>query len=149
VHRRYLWYLLRHKWFVLIAGLRTKAPLWRLLIHDWSKFLPDEYFPYAQRFYGAGKDVDAMQAAFDRAWLAHQHRQPHHWQHWILKEDSGGNKLLPMPEHFVREMVADWAGAGRAITRKWGVQAWYERNRSKIQLHPISRERVEELLRHM
>jgi hypothetical protein len=39
-HVRYLSYVVRHKWFVLLAGIKTGAPLWRLLIHDWSKFAP-------------------------------------------------------------------------------------------------------------
>jgi hypothetical protein len=42
----------RHKWFVLLAGLKTGAPLWRLIIHDWSKFTPAERGPYVRPFYG-------------------------------------------------------------------------------------------------
>ena len=30
-HWLYLKYLMRHKWFVFVAGLRTGAPLWRLI----------------------------------------------------------------------------------------------------------------------
>ena len=44
-HLRYLGYVLRHKWFVLVAGLKVGAPLWRLLIHDWSKFTAAEWGP--------------------------------------------------------------------------------------------------------
>ena len=161
-HFKYAKYLIRHKWFVFVAGLRTKAPLWRLVIHDWSKFLPCEWRPYARYFYGNLPDWDivkrqipsysyngtkqAASVAFDMAWLHHQHRNPHHWQHWVLREDSGATKLLPMPENFVREMVADWMGAGRAITGKWETAAWYEKNREKIQLNESTREKVEQLL---
>ena len=159
-HLRYAKYLLRHKWFVFLAGLQTKAPLWRLLIHDWSKFLPCEWIPYAAYFYGKlawlkDNEPDDYRywtlaqpyiAAFDRAWLHHQHRNPHHWQHWVLREDSGATKLLPMPEYFVREMVADWAGAGRAITGKWDVAKWYAANSAKIQLNEQSRRTAETLL---
>ena len=38
--------------FCLCGRTETKAPIWLLIIHDWSKFLPDEFFPYAQYFYG-------------------------------------------------------------------------------------------------
>lgn len=38
-HWNYFKYVIRHKWFVFIAGLQTGAPLWRLIIHDWTKFL--------------------------------------------------------------------------------------------------------------
>lgn len=187
-HFRYLSYVVRHKWFVLLAGLKTGAPLWRLVIHDWSKFTPAEWGPYVANFYGRSATdvahdwyqrevstaransgfgqigdghhqaimaeeqrrkqiiIEARTLAFDRAWLHHQHANPHHWQHWILREDSGALKLLPMPEHFIREMVADWMGAGRAITGRWEAGEWYDRNRETIALDEITRIKVEGLL---
>jgi len=158
-HVKYLSYVVRHKWFVLVAGLKTGAPLWRLIIHDWSKFTPREWFAYARFFYGRNTTkivgatgpagfttADAVRARFDRAWLQHQHRNPHHWQHWVLREDNGGTRTLPMPEHFIREMVADWMGAGRAITGEWEARTWYASNREKMVLHRHTRARVEQLL---
>lgn len=159
-HLRYLSYVARHKWWVLVAGLRTGAPLWRLVIHDWSKFTPAEWGPYVAYFYGERERlkrteaddyryavaVEPYERAFDRAWLHHQHANPHHWQHWTLREDSGAVKLLAMPEAFVREMVADWMGAGRAITGRWEVAEWYAKNREVIQLHPDTRPLVESLI---
>jgi len=56
-------------------------------------------------------------------------------QHWVLREDDGKTKYLEMPDNFAREMVADWCGAGRAITGKWEVWKWYEKNRERIMLH--------------
>jgi hypothetical protein len=53
-HLRYLSYVVCHKWFVFVAGLKTGAPFWRLLIHDWSKFMPSEWRPYVLSFYGPG-----------------------------------------------------------------------------------------------
>jgi Family of unknown function (DUF5662) len=141
-HFEYAAYVARHKWFVLLAGLKTGAPIWRLLIHDWSKLTPAEWSPYVRNFYTDRKD----QAAFDRAWLHHQHRNPHHWQHWLLREDDGDTKALPMPESLVREMVADWMGAGRAITGKWDVVSWYAKNRSKIVLESGTRLAVDALV---
>lgn len=161
-HIKYLRYLLRHKWFVFVAGLHTGVPLWRLIIHDWSKFLPSEWFAYARFFYGNLPCWDQVKLAcpaydyrntregarelFEKAWLHHQHHNPHHWQHWILREDSGGTKALPMPNHYLREMVADWMGAGRAITGKWDAPNWYAKNRDIIVLHPATRPEIERLL---
>lgn len=142
---QYAWYVARHKYFVFVAGRKTRAPLWRLLIHDWSKMSAAEWKPYVDSFYGPGR-TPAVRAAFDAAWLHHQHRNPHHWQHWLLREDNGNLKFLKMPDNFVREMVADWAGAGRAITGKWEIKEWYEKNRDKIQLHEHTRDRVEALI---
>lgn len=137
---KYLNYVLRHKWFVLKAGLELKVNLWQLLIHDLSKFLPDEFIPYARYFNGdypdwhevkyqnyTGPTKQSVAREFDKAWLKHQHRNPHHWQHWVLREDSGAIKLLPMPDRYRREMLADWIGAGLAITGKLEVWNWYEK----------------------
>lgn len=163
-HFKYAVYLARHKWFVFVAGLRIGAPLWRLIIHDWSKLLPCEWFPYARNFYGdyawytlvdstlkyqpgfTGRGMAQVRAEFDRAWLHHQHANPHHWQHWNLREDSGEQKVLEMPIHFASEMVADWMGAGRAITGKWEAAEWYAKNREIIRIHPTTRVIVENIL---
>ncbi len=162
-HLSYAGYVARHKWFVFRAGLRTKAPLWRLLIHDWSKLSPAEWGAYVESFYkpfdpsiGRGEGqagvelVDRLKAErkarFNAAWLHHQHRNPHHWQHWLLREDDGPTLALEMPEPLIREMVADWMGAGRAITGKWEVGSWYAANRDKIVLAPGTRSLVDALV---
>jgi hypothetical protein len=146
-HWRYLKYVVRHKWFVLVAGRKTGAPLWRLLIHDWSKFSPAEWFPYVENFYGEKTD-DAVEIAnrkqaFRYAFLHHLHRNAHHWEHWV---QPGKGIAQPMPERFIREMVADWMGAGRAITGRWEVHEWYSKNKPTINLHPVTAGRVQNLL---
>ncbi|KPK66807.1 MAG: hypothetical protein AMS21_00930 [Gemmatimonas sp. SG8_38_2] len=131
--------MIRHKWYVFIECIKLGL-WWRGLVHDLSKFLPSEWFAYANYFYG---DVDG--AAFDIAWLRHQHRNPHHWQYWLLREDSGTVKALEMPYIYAFEMVADWRGAGMA-QGKPDTLAWYEANRGKMHLHKATRVLVEDLL---
>lgn len=46
--------LLLHKWYVLLAGRIIGVSLWRLIIHDWSKFSPTEFFRYARYKYRDG-----------------------------------------------------------------------------------------------
>lgn len=143
----YIKYVLRHKWFVFRAGLVIGAPIWRLLVHDMSKFRPSELVPYAKTFYdvdGTGNYVPTYE--FNEAWLQHIHRNPHHWQFWILRFDDGGTKKLHMPKEYVLEMVADWAGAGRAITGKWDVMTWYENTKDKRALSSVTQLRVERAL---
>ena len=143
-HLRYLWYVIRHKWFVLLAGYKIRVPLWQLIIHDWSKFSKAEWWPYVRKFYT--EQFDAYDE-FDKAWLHHQHKNPHHWQHWVLRKDDGRTKIMTMPTRYVYEMVADWMGAGRAITGRWEVADWYEANKDKILLAPDTRWMVESILR--
>lgn len=137
-HLKYASYIIRHKYFVFMAGVAMKVSLWRLIKHDWSKFLPSEWFPYALYF-----NADGSEAAFNHAWLLHQHRNDHHWQHWVLRNDDGTTNCLPMPEKVWREMIADWMGAGRAITGRWECGEWYAKNRDRIQLHDETRKQVD------
>lgn len=146
-HFAYLGYVLRHKWFVMLACHRVGASLWRALWHDMSKFHPAEWGPYARTFYGPGGVArHAQDPLFDAAWLHHQHRNAHHWQHWqhwLLRRKSGDVTPLEMPRACALEMVADWMGAGRAITGGWEYQAWYAENRDTMLLHPDTRALVE------
>jgi hypothetical protein len=147
----YLKYVLRHKWFVYVAMIKIKSAPTELAIlaftHDMSKFLPVEFGPYAKTFYdknGAKQYQPDMD--FDTAWNHHQKANKHHWQYWILNMDSGETRILPMDDIYIYEMVADWMGAGRAITGRWEVGEWYKKNHDKMKLHPYSREIAEAII---
>lgn len=152
--------MVRHKWFVFVEACRLGVP-WLGFLHDWSKLLPDEFVPYARFFYGnwpkapeiwrrcpsyTGPTEGSVARDFDMAWLIHQHRNKHHWQYWLLVQDSDDDKILPMPDKCRCEMLADWRGAGRAITGKDNTKAWYNANQSKMQLHPTTRKWAESQL---
>lgn len=146
-HLAYLIYLLRHKWFVAVAGRKLKLSWWRILTHDLSKFRPSEWFPYARTFYDStGRKQYNESSEFDVAWLKHQHRNSHHWQYWLLRQDDGGFKNIEMRYMDIIEMVSDWMGAGRAITGRWEVQQWYEKNNTKMSLHQNTKMKVEKIL---
>ncbi len=144
---KYLSYVVRHKWYVMVGCFKCGL-IWRGLVHDLSKFRPSEFFPYARHFYGpdshhkdgshAAKGGDTGDEAFDFAWLLHQKRNRHHWQWWILPEDEGGVKVLPMREPHLTEMICDWKGAGRAQGHGDDVVPWYRKNRPKMQLHLLT-----------
>lgn len=137
---QYLWYVIRHKWFVFLAGLRTGAPLSLLILHDSSKFSREEWGPYVDKFY---RDKHPLTSEnFLKAFRSHSKKNPHHWQYWSERRNSPE----AIPDHYLREMVADWMGAGRAITGKWDVDEWYAKNKDKIQLHPATRGAVEQLI---
>lgn len=192
---KYLWYVIRHKWYVMLAcfGYRKAhtGMIWLGLLHDWSKFLPSEFFPYAEHFYGewakkncykcvsivgnqckynysgigqgeqavsckdylrsgAGvrdktgyyKPTDTGDPAFDFAWLLHQKRNKHHWQWWLLPEDEGGVKVLPIQPKYRLEMLCDWLGASAAQGHGGDLESvakWYDQNGHKMQLHPDTR----------
>lgn len=154
----YISYLLRHKWFVLIECWK-RGLYWRGIVHDASKLRPSEFFPYVNFFFGKDgradevrrqrkktgyyKATDTGDDAFDFAWLLHQKRNRHHWQFWILPEDEGSVKVLPMPLVDRLEMISDWIGAGRAQGYITNTREWWEMNKSKMTFHPDTRTWIE------
>ena len=117
----YLKVLLKHKWYVFLAGVRLGGiPLWRLIIHDWSKFGLWEFDRYAANFHGdytvSAVDRDHIDEEFAIGWLHHENLNPHHVGYWIPRTGQYADTILRMPDTFVREMVADMQGASVAYT---------------------------------
>jgi hypothetical protein len=148
---RYMLKTLHHKWFVFWFGLKTKAPLWRLLIHDWTKFTQYELPAYADWFFGDQKN----EIFFAHAWNHHHKSNPHHWEYWIpvtahSKSSIPAGIPLPMPEWAVREMIADWLGAERSYNgmtppslSEW---PWYNATRPEMRFHPDTSVLVDRVL---
>jgi len=135
-HWKYLVYLLRHKWWVILYGRKLCVPFGRLLAHDLSKFLPDEWFPYANYFYGSGD------SRFQQAWKKHLVRNNHHWDFWANQQYG-----LPMPDVVIREMIADWMSVGKIKGNN--AKDWYEQRKDKMTLDPNTRHSVEVYLRYV
>lgn len=171
-HLKNLSYILRHKWHVFNMGLKYRVWWYQLVLHDLSKFTPTEWFGYTNYFYARetvkkrlallalhpDREVvreesaeltallDHWKAKFNEAWNHHQKANKHHWQYWVLRNDDGKVVALKMPDRFVREMVADWAGASLAIRGYDDTLNWYAKNRDLMMLHEETRKRVEELI---
>ena len=127
---KYLRYVLVHKWWVFYAGVRLGGiPIWQLFIHDWSKFGAAEWKPYVdfQPYHGKIETApEDIKLAFNAAFEHHLSVNPHHWKYWNGVE---------IPLVYTREMLADWYGAGRAISGKIDVAGWYEKNKANMKLH--------------
>lgn len=153
-HWKYLGYVVRHRWFVFLEACKLGIP-WRGLMHDMSKFRPSEWLPYAEHFKGGiqrGRDSTGYYCAgntgdakFDFARHLHQKRNPHHWQWWVLQLNHELTKVLPMPDKYRREMLADWRGAGRAQGTP-DTRAWYIKHYHDIILHEDTRQWLDEQL---
>ena len=150
---KYAAYLVRHCWYVRKMCWKNGL-YWQGLVHDLSKWRPSEFIPYARYFYGNYPKYSEVwgdhrlyvsffkedaERQFDVAWLLHQNRNPHHWQYWVLHEDSGGEKVLPIPTKYLKEMLCDWWGASVATGNGGNSKNWYEQNKGHTRLHPDSR----------
>lgn len=125
--------------------------------HDRSKYtkLPDaeyyydlkcEYDAYANYFYE--HRTPEVEKAFNYAWLAHIHANPHHWQHWLLQNDDPdiGLKPLDMPYVFIVEMICDHWSFSWKENRLTEIFEWYDKNKAGIIFSPKTRATYESIL---
>lgn len=146
---KYILTVLKHKWFVFLACRKIgHIPLWRAIIHDWSKFTSSEYKPYRDKVLNNGETKNVREYGY--AWLHHQNHNPHHWEYWkffwqgdphfydgLIKNDC-----FPMPETYIWEMIADWMGSSKLYTQSWDITDWVPENLSKMQFHPETKDKV-------
>ncbi len=132
---------------------------WRGIVHDMSKFGLNQFLSYARYFYNRdgssrSKVSELDQLQLNLNWLHHQHRNKHHFQNWILIQDSGREILIQMPQKYVKEMISDWFSAGKVLQRHnyndfREVRSWYTINKHNIRLHPNTRKYVEKLINYV
>lgn len=118
-----------------------------ILSHDQSKYEPDEYYAYDAYFYGSEK-TQQVKDDFKRAWLLHIHRNPHHWQHWILNNDEPeeGETLLEMPHEQILAMICDWWSFSWKTGDLYEIFNWYDGHKDYIKLNAKTRATVEDIL---
>ena len=114
--------------------------------HDKSKFSEEEYAPYDDYFYG--EKTEAVEKAFNYAWLHHIHHNPHHWQYWVLQNDDEPEETLEMPYEYVVEMICDWWSFSFAKGNPMEIFDWYEQHKH-MKLHDNTRKLVEDFLKRI
>ena len=153
-------YLINHKQNVLNAfeWIREFLPElipdsfkgeWQIrFAHDQSKNEADEYDAYDAYFYGNNRSFECVQN-FQKAWLLHVHRNPHHWQHWVLINDDPeeGEIILDMPYEYIIEMICDWWSFGWSNGTLDEIFSWYDKHSKYMKLSDKTREIVEDILR--
>lgn len=121
-----------------------------ILHHDDSKTSVDEYDAYDAYFYGGNRSFEVVEN-FNRAWLLHIHRNPHHWQYWILRNDDPdeGEILIDMPDCYIIEMICDWWSFSWKQNNLTEIFKWYEERKDYIKLSSYTRQKVENILNKM
>ncbi len=132
----------QHIAYVRQAGQVIGVPHLLLHNHDQSKFGVEEFPYYARNFFGDKADP----AGWGAAWNHHENHNPHHWGHWISRTGKDAGKPLPMPRHYVQEMVADWHGAGRAYQGSWDISAWIAKQGPGFNLHDETERLIDEVM---
>lgn len=150
-------YLEQHKGNIL-KGLRwiqenlpdiaVGAVEWQIeFAHDESKSHSDEYEAYDAYFYGGNRSYKVVQD-FNKAWLLHIHRNPHHWQYWVLINDDPKESMiiLDMPYNYILEMICDWWSFSWQKKNLFDIFNWYDEHKDYMKLSDLTRETVEMIL---
>lgn len=120
---------------------------WQICLnHDHSKTEPDEYEAYDAYFYGGNRSFDVVQN-LNKAWLLHIHRNPHHWQYWVLINDESneGEIVIQMPHNYIIEMICDWWAFSWNKGDLTAIFSWYEERKNYIKIHKNTRKTVEDI----
>lgn len=125
----------------------TSAGWQTIFAHDQSKNEPDEYEAYDAYFYGNNRSYNVVEN-YRRAWLLHIHRNPHHWQHWVLINDDPkeGEVVLEMPYDYILEMICDWWSFSLNKGMPNEIFSWYDEHSAYMKLAPNTRKTVEDIL---
>jgi hypothetical protein len=136
---QYATYVIKHKAMILRLSRKWGVPLWQALIHDLSRFLPSEFIPSANYFFGAYKRGYVWKRGespkYDAARDLHERRNPHHAAYWAGR---------PIPLLYIREMLCDWDAAGQAKGKP--INEWYTAHRHSLPLHPDTIATIDQIL---
>lgn len=115
--------------------------------HDHSKSTIAEYDAYDEYFYGRNKSYEVVNN-FRHAWLHHIHRNPHHWQYWVLINDDPGEGMvvLDMPYCYILEMICDWWAFSWKKGDLTEIFKWYDAHKDYMKLSTKTRKTVEDIL---
>lgn len=121
--------------------------------HDASKNMSDEYEAYDKYFYSSNAchmSHETLQN-FKKSWLLHIHRNPHHWQYWVLINDDPeeGIDILDMPYDYIIEMICDWWSFSWAKGDLFEIFKWYDKHKNHIRLSYKTRKTVQNILMKM
>ena len=143
---KYLKYLIEHKTRVLVECSRFRKPiaiyaslLWRALIHDLSKFRPDEFVPYARWFFD--ERTDEVKTEGRKAYELHRKRNRHHPSYWKGE----------MPDLYCLECAADVTALGKQ--QGFGFTRALEWRRKNPDMWPTlsqeSKERIDQYIKEL
>jgi len=137
-HLEYLRYVLTHKFWVLVYcfeyGLFRQG-----LVHDNSKFTLVEWNGYVNNYFSS-KESEKIKQNYAIAWKHHYQNNKHHWLYWVNYDKVAS----PMPDKYIKEMIADWRAMEKVLYNHSNPTSWY--NTQNMNLYPATRKIVEKYL---
>ena len=128
---------------------------WQGFWHDMSKFSPVEFWESVKYYSGTRSPIDACKEdkGYSLAWQHHKGRNMHHYEFWQDNFDKGTTHLL-IPDKYIKEMICDFLGAGRAYKGKeftfqdeW--DWWLNKTKNPIAMHEQNWNTINCILREL
>lgn len=110
----------KHRHYVFINCCKAGIP-WRGLIHDLSKYSPQEFFPSVKHFQGnrSPNEGEREDYGYSLAWMHHKGRNKHHFEYWRdLNVQTRQYEPVEMPLIYVKEMFCDRIAASKVYKGK-------------------------------
>ena len=143
----------RHKYYVFLFCCKAGIP-WQGLIHDMSKFSPEEFWESVKYYQGNDSPINACKKAngISYAWLHHRGRNKHHYLYWVDDFDKG---MIPkqMLFKYALEMICDFLAAGKAYSKdKFTLKSeyeWWEKNHPTYEIHKQTKKFVDMMMKEL
>ena len=118
---------------------------WYINAHDLSKRNKDEYYACDAFIFGDRNDIEKREK-YRRAQLYHRHRNPHHWEFWILYTSNTKQMVLDMDYQYIIEMICDWWSFSWESGDLFDIFDWYEAHKENIIMSKNTQATVEDIL---
>lgn len=107
--------------FMVIKHCAKCGILFQGLLHDLSKFSPEEFFVGVKFYLGTRSPNEGERAVYgySKAWMHHKGRNKHHFEYWT--DYNTKTKLVEpvkMPVKYVAEMFCDRVAASKTYLKK-------------------------------
>ena len=143
----------RHR-HAVIRHCAKAGILRRGLLHDLSKYTPEEFIPGAMYYQGnrSPNEQERTECGYSRAWMHHKGHNKHHFEYWT-DYDMVTRRMVPvkMPLPYVIEMFCDRVAAGKIYNGDKYTDgdplAYFMRGKPGRFIHPETSAFLERLLR--
>lgn len=95
------------------------------MLHDMSKFSPEEFWVGVKYFQGdrSPNNAEREDKGYSEAWMHHKGRNKHHYEYWVdycTKPLPNGDVItpVPMPDKYIAEMIMDRIAACKVYKGK-------------------------------
>lgn len=142
----------KHRHAVIRHAFKAGIP-WRGLLHDLSKYSPEEFLAGARFYLGtrSPNEAEREKNGYSKAWMHHKGRNKHHFEYWC--DYNPKTKLMSpveMPVIYVIEMFCDRVAASKIYQGKNYTDShpleYFMRGKQRRVIHPATSDLLESLL---